>query len=204
MCYNQKSDKNTQPSLTNKKNAVPIKTILVGESRVGKTSIISRFINPSNKELKATAIESVTKSLSIGGKYISLYITFDMCDTMGQEKFRALPKIFYKDAGVIIFVYDISEKKSFDEIKNYWYQRIKKNVTKFFHKNFVLGVVGNKYDLYKEEQVSEEEARKFAKEIGAIFKLTSALNNTGIEELFKSIAFKVLEHNYFDKEVTLK
>ena len=123
-----------------------------------------------------------------GGKCIK----FEIWDTAGQEKYRALTKIFYKDAGVAILVYDITRKESFDEIKDYWYNQIKECAPK----NIVIGIAANKCDLYDNEQVSEDEARNFANEIGAVFKLTSASTNQGIEELFKGVGCKVLDPNY--------
>ena len=111
---------------------------------------------------------------------------------MGQEKYRSLTKLFYKDAGVIILVYDITQKKSFDEMKNYWYEELKK----YAPKNIILGVAANKCDLYMEEQVPTEEAKKFTNDIGAIFEFTSNKNKTDIEKLFKRIGCKILDSNY--------
>ena len=198
MCEYQSNHKNVLPELNTEKKSDSLKTILLGEYGVGKTSIISRLMNPNNKELKTTTrIEYASKILSIGEKCIKLFIW----DTMGQEKYRTLNKYFYKDSGVIILVYDITQKKSFDEIKNYWYQQIKN----FAPKDIVLGIAANKCDLYMEQQVSSEEAKKFADDIGAIFQLTTNRNNSGIEELFKRIGCKILDPNYKeDKEDSKK
>ena len=127
-------------------------------------------------------------------EYQGKCIKFEIWDTAGQEKYRALTKIFYKDAAVAILVYDITRKESFTELKNYWYNQIKEVAPK----NIILGVAANKCDLYDDEAVSEEEARSFANEIGAIFKLTSASTNTGIEELFRALGCRLLDPDYID------
>ena len=174
-------------------NAKSVKAVLLGESGVGKTCIIARFINNTfeNNIMSTTGASYAGKTLSFdefGGKCIK----FEIWDTAGQEKYRALTKIFYKDAGVAILVYDITRKESFDEIKDYWYNQIKECAPK----NIVIGIAANKCDLYDNEQVSEDEARNFANEIGAVFKLTSASTNQGIEELFKGVGCRVLDPNY--------
>ena len=178
-------------------NAKSIKVVLLGETGVGKTCIIGRFINNTfeNNIMSTTGASYAGKTLAIeefGGKSIK----FEIWDTAGQEKYRALTKIFYKDAQVAILVYDITRKESFEELKNYWYNQIKQCASP----NIVIGIAANKCDLYDNEQVSEDEARKFADEIGAVFKLTSANTNTGIEDLFKTIGCKVLDPNYSEDD----
>ena len=94
----------------------PVKLIILGEYGVGKTSLLSCFIN----EKLDSFPRFYRKSLSIdelGGRSI----TFEIWDTMSQEKQKPISKFYYKNAGVIILVYDITQKKSFDEMKNYWY-----------------------------------------------------------------------------------
>ena len=174
-------------------NAKSVKAVLLGESGVGKTCIIARFINNTfeNNIMSTTGASYAGKTMAFeefGGKCIK----FEIWDTAGQEKYRALTKIFYKDAGVAILVYDITRKESFDELKDYWYNQIKECAPE----NIVIGIAANKCDLYDNEQVSEDEARNFANEIGAVFKLTSASTNQGIEDLFKGVGCKVLDPNY--------
>ena len=182
-------------------NAKSVKAVLLGETAVGKTCIIARFINNTfeNNIMSTTGASYAGKTMAFeefGGKCIK----FEIWDTAGQEKYRALTKIFYKDAGVAILVYDITRKESFDELKDYWYNQIKECAPK----NIVIGIAANKCDLYDNEQVSEDEARNFANEIGAVFKLTSASTNQGIEELFKGVGCKVLDPNYSSDDAEKK
>jgi small GTP-binding protein len=171
------------------------KVVLLGESGVGKTSIILRYVSGTyNDGVTSTNGASYTsKNLQIPntGKNILL----DIWDTAGQEKYRSLTKYFYKDAAVAILVYDIRKKDSFLNLKDFWYPQIKENCAK----NMVIGLAGNKCDMFEEENVSENEARQFADEIGAVFELTSAKNNTGINELFEDVGNKYLDPNFQQK-----
>ena len=109
------------------KEAIPCKVVLVGESGVGKTSIINRYTTD-----KFSDVLTATPGASFTAKtvYLKEYdqsIKFEIWDTAGQEKFRSLAKVFYKNASVCILVYDICRKKSFDELKKYWISEIKAN-----------------------------------------------------------------------------
>eukprot|EP00340_Litonotus_pictus_P001207 CAMPEP_0170520132 /NCGR_PEP_ID=MMETSP0209-20121228/5372_1 /TAXON_ID=665100 ORGANISM="Litonotus pictus, Strain P1" /NCGR_SAMPLE_ID=MMETSP0209 /ASSEMBLY_ACC=CAM_ASM_000301 /LENGTH=165 /DNA_ID=CAMNT_0010806249 /DNA_START=120 /DNA_END=617 /DNA_ORIENTATION=+ len=117
---------------------------------------------------------------------------FDIWDTAGQEKFRSLTKIFYKETSVAVLVYDITRKDSFEEVKNYWYNQIKEHSPK----STIIAIAANKGDLYEHEEVEESVGRNFAKDIGAIFRYTSAKNSSGIDELFKAIGSKLIDPNY--------
>ena len=116
-------------------NAKTCKVVLLGESGVGKTCIIASFINNTFEDniMSTTGASYAGKTMSFD-ELNGQSIKFEIWDTAGQEKYRALTKIFYKDAGVAILVYDITRKDSFDEIKNYWHNQIKefapKNISK--------------------------------------------------------------------------
>ena len=115
----------------------------------------------------------------------------DIWDTAGQEKYKSLTKFFYKDAAVAILVYDVTNRKSFESMKNFWYGQIQD----FGSKNIILGVAGNKCDMYEKEEVNESEGKAFAESIGAFFEITSAKNNTGINELFDTASNKFVYPN---------
>ena len=171
------------------------KVVLVGEAGVGKTCIISQYVNSIfQEEMESTMNGSFfSKSFTFNkGKILRL----EIWDTAGQEKYRSLSKMFYKDANAVILVYDITRLDSFQEIKKFWMKEIEENTPKEINKI----LVANKSDLYNEEAVDEEKARNYAEEIGASYFQTSAKNNYGINDLFMEIAKK---HTGFDdvKEV---
>lgn len=111
-------------------NALSAKVVLLGESGVGKTSIITRYThNTFSSNLMATPGASfATKIVELEEEKQSL--KFQIWDTAGQEKFRALAKVFYKNAAACILVYDITNRKSFEEIKAYWMNEVKNNAPK--------------------------------------------------------------------------
>ena len=167
-----------------------IKVVLLGEAGVGKTCIISQFISNvfDPDTISSLSAQFISKQIEL--KDIKKIIKYDIWDTAGQERFRALAKIFYKDAKVICLCYDITNKKSFDELKDYWYeQQTKLNVDG----DPIYAVVANKNDLYETSQVSDDEGKAFAKSINGIFQSTSAKSDNGINTLFENIG-----HRYFD------
>ena len=178
-------------------NVLSCKIVLLGESGVGKTCIISRYINQvfEGNTISTNGASYAAKTLHFDDYDKSLKV--EIWDTAGQEQYRSLTKIFYKDATAAILVYDITRKKSFDEIKNYWY----KQLLDCAPSDIVVGLAGNKADLFDREQVSEEEAKEFAKEIKAIFRLTSAMTASGIDELFSAVGKKILDPDYDDEDV---
>ena len=167
------------------------KVVLIGEMGVGKTCIIEQFIsNDFNQDQDSTITAQFCKKdfEFPGGEKITL----DRWDTVGQEMFRALTRIFYKNAKAVIIVYSITNKQTFDEAKNYWYEQVKQNC----HSDVIIAIAANKCDLYEERQVSDEEGEQFAKSIGAFFASTSAKNDSGITNLFENIAMKMLDPDF--------
>ena len=166
-------------------NSESIKIVLIGESGVGKTSIISQFVNQVFQEDVETSSSGTYNSKTLiydNNKVLKL----EIWDTAGQEKYRSLASMFYKEASAAILVYDITRKDSFEQIQQYWASQIKENSPS----NIILALCGNKSDLIEEEKVDEEETRNYAKEINAIFYPTSAKNDSGITDLFLQIAKK--------------
>ena len=127
---------------------------------------------------------SKTIEIPVMGESLAL----DIWDTVGQERYRSLTKIFFQGAKMVILVYDITIKETFDSLKKNWYPLIKETSDP----NVLIGIAGNKSDRYDEEAVSEQEAREFAESIGAVFSLISAQNNSGINELFEELGKKYL------------
>ena len=185
----------------NENETIICKTILIGEGGVGKTCIILRFINNEYQEgtPATTGASFADKILRI--KEYNKNLEYKIWDTAGQEKYRGLAKIFYKNADIVILVYDITRRKTFEEVKNYWYEQIRENITRniskiIFFYLLVIGVAGNKCDLFEEEEVPQNEGELFAQNIGAFFQLTSASQNIGIKELFNDLGKRFLDPNY--------
>ena len=173
------------------------KVVLVGESGVGKTCILDQYIRKKFTEgqFPTLAAQFCRKNFKLSD---GRSITLDIWDTAGQEKFRSLNRIFYKNAKAVVLVYDITDKKSFDEIKNYWYDQIKQNCAS----NVIIAIAANKCDLYEEKEISDEEGEEFAKSKDAFFAFTSAKNDSGITNLFENIAMKILEPNFDLNDIT--
>ena len=167
------------------------KLVFIGDPGVGKTCIISRFLKGTFDADQITTVGASYASKTIKISETNESLTLDIWDTAGQEKYRSLTRIFFQGAKLAILVYDITRKDSFENLKNVWLKELKDHADK----NVVLGVAGNKSDLYEKEEVPEQEAREYAKSIGAIFCLTSAQTNSGIEELFEEMGKKFLDPN---------
>ena len=163
-----------------------IKVVLLGESGVGKTSIISQFTTNKFNPRCPTSVSAQFISKTVDFPELGQSIKFDIWDTIGQEKYRSLAKIFYKDAKVIILVYDITTEFSFNGLKEFWYNETKDNTDS----TPIYAVVANKVDLYVEQTVSNSDGQEFADKIGAIFQTTSALSDSGINTLFENIGKK--------------
>ena len=174
----------------NEQTSQSIKICLLGNSGVGKTCIIDRYIDSKYNDNQSPNQGSIcfTKILNRNGKKINL----DIWDTAGQEQYRSLGQYFYKDSYIIILVYDITVRDSFEDLKNKWYS----DVQRYGEKYIILGVVGNKCDLYEKEEIPEEEAKKFADEINAIFMLISAKTGNNINLLFEKLIDKFLEKKF--------
>ncbi len=166
---------------------IACKVVLLGESAVGKTSIISRYVTNSFSEflMSTTGATYANKKVEIDSEH---KIKFQIWDTGGQERFRSLARIFYQNTSVAILVYDITRKETFDKLKDFWIGELKENSPQ----DIILAIVGNKSDLYENEQVSLKEGQELAQSINAIFMSTSALSASGIEELFKEIAHEYI------------
>ena len=162
---------------------IKLKTILIGNSGVGKTNLINIAQNIAfNSSQTSTVNCSFFKTLMIVD---NIKYNVYLWDTIGQEKLKSLTKIFFKNSKIVILVYDITNKNSFDQL-SFWLAQVKESLGN----QIILGVLGNKKDLFAKEEVSEEEAMKYAQSIGARWALTSAKTDresflTFIEDLIK-------------------
>ena len=170
---------------------IACKVVLVGETGVGKTSIIHRYLYNDYDDNRITTSSPEYKNKILEYPEYNKSITFDIWDTAGQEAYRSVTRNFYINAAIGLMVYDIRVKDSFENIKTYWSEQLKE----YGEENIILAIAGNKSDLFEDQKVSEKEVKKFAESIGAIFKLTSCKENIGINELFYECGKKYLEVN---------
>ena len=149
---------------------IQIKAILLGNSGVGKTNLINTCVGMEfdHGTIPTTSGAFVQKNIKIDDKE---YI-INLWDTAGQETYKSLTKIFLKKSKIVIFVYDITDLKSFKDLES-WI----KISEEMIDNDFVSAIVGNKIDLYMIEQVNEETARKYAESKGMLFQLVSAKDN---------------------------
>ena len=171
-----------------------LKVVIIGNCNCGKTSIITR-IDKNTFTPEYTSTEGITDH-SIDLTYVEFNnrtLRMELWDTAGQEKYRSLTSIIYKDADAAILVYDITNNESFTALKQYWLNEVKENCPS----DIVIAVAGNKSDLVG--QVDEEEVRRFVEENEIVFKNTSAVDNSGIKELFRDVG-KVYLKRYLEED----
>ena len=161
-----------------------IKIILLGESGVGKTNLIQVALDqPFQKEKISTLISSYYESEIIiqNKKYV-----YTLWDTAGQEVYRSLNKSFIKDSKIVILVFAINNRKSFEEI-DYWINSVKESLEE---NKYIMALVANKSDLFDEQEIPDEEIMKKGKELNIKTKITSAAEDSVgfkmfLEELLK-------------------
>ena len=167
-----------------------IKVVILGSVGVGKTSLITRYkTRRFIKNIPSTSGSNFVNIIKIinNKKYI-----LNIWDTAGQEKFNSLTQTFIKNAKIVLLIYSIIDKKSFQDLDT-WLNLVKERNGE---KGYLLGIAANKSDLYEQSEVSDEEGKKYAKKIKAIWKLTSALKeNKGIDELIEELL-----NNYINYE----
>ena len=179
-----------------KENEKEIKVILLGDSGVGKTCIINRYINDEFNPNSKTTLGSNASSKVIKRDQVSYIL--NLWDTTGQEKYHSITNLFIKGSNIVVLVYSIDLLLSFKGL-DYWYKSVQE---KLGGNKYVLAVVGSKSDLIKneEEEVSEEEAKKFAEEKNAIFKLVSSKEDPdGINYLFDTLLDELIKKNYLNE-----
>jgi len=166
-----------------------IKMILLGNQAVGKTSIINRYVRDTfcSNVMTSSNMTYTEKILIIKDQKVQLNIW----DTVGQEKFRALSKLFFKDTKIVALVYSITDRHTFDDLK-YWLKSFKETIGE----EVTIGVMGNKSDLFLQQEVTEEEGEKFANENGGFFEMVSAKENKqGLDKFITKLVTECLEKN---------
>ena len=156
------------------------KVILVGDSGVGKTCLLSMYIKGVIEQTIPTiAVEFCTKEIEL---YDGTKIKVQLWDTAGQERFKSLAMTYYRKAYGILLLFDVTKKSSFISCKNYL-EEVRINSDK----KCVIYLVGNKIDLADEREITKEEAEDFAKREKINYIETSAVKNMKVEEAFTSL-----------------
>lgn len=172
------------------------KVVLIGDSGVGKSNLLSRFTrNEFNLESKSTiGVEFATRSISVDEKVIKAQIW----DTAGQERYRAITSAYYRGAVGALLVYDIAKHNTYENVER-WLKELRDHADS----NIVIMLVGNKSDLRHLRAVPTEEAKAFAAKNGLSFIETSALDSSNVElafqkiltEIYRIVSNKALENN---------
>ena len=172
-------------------NSLKCRVIFLGESETKKNGIINRLSgNHSFNGIATPGSNFVCKTIFL--KEENKYINYEIWDIAGQEKFRTLARVFYKNTDVFILVYDITNYKSFDELKNYWI----KQVLDSSPKNIMLVIVANKHDLIDKKEIDDDIGKNFAKEINADFYMISAKIFNAVKEMFMDLVKKYTSGNH--------
>ncbi|KAG2442437.1 hypothetical protein HXX76_002523 [Chlamydomonas incerta] len=160
------------------------KVVLIGDSGVGKSNLLSRFTrNEFSLESKSTiGVEFATRSIQVDGKTIKAQIW----DTAGQERYRAITSAYYRGAVGALLVYDITKSVTFENVER-WLKELRDHADS----NIVIMLVGNKSDLKHLRDVQTEVAQAFCEREGLSFIETSALESTNVEKAFQQILTEI-------------
>lgn len=163
------------------------KILLIGDSGVGKSSLLVSFISGSVDDLAPTiGVDFKIKQLTVDGKRLKLTIW----DTAGQERFRTLISSYYRGAQGIILVYDVTKRETFTNLSQVWAKEVDLYST---NQDCVKILVGNKVDKESERYVSKEEGAVLAKELGCLFFECSATTQKNVHQCFEELALKIME-----------
>ncbi|KAI5061859.1 hypothetical protein GOP47_0022398 [Adiantum capillus-veneris] len=160
------------------------KVVLIGDSGVGKSNLLSRFTrNEFHLESKSTiGVEFATRTIQVDGKTIKAQIW----DTAGQERYRAITSAYYRGAVGALLIYDMTKQASYTHVEK-WLKELRDHADV----NIVIMLVGNKSDLLHLRSVSTQEAETFAEKEGLSFVETSALNASNVEVAFQTILTEI-------------
>ncbi|KZV69747.1 ras-domain-containing protein [Peniophora sp. CONT] len=161
------------------------KLVLLGESAVGKSSLVLRFVKDQFDDYRESTIGAafLTQTVSLDD---GTTVKFEIWDTAGQERYKSLAPMYYRNANCAVVVYDITQAASLEKARN-WIRELQRQADP----SIVIALCGNKADLAARRQVSQEEAQKYADEEGLMWTETSAKTGEGVADIFTAIAKKL-------------
>ncbi|KAL8092354.1 ras-related protein RABF1 [Apium graveolens] len=189
-CASSLPDRTQGPGLLNNPDSsgapdpknLKVKLVLLGDSGVGKSCIVLRFVrgqfDPSSKVTVGASFLSQTIALQD-----STTVKFEIWDTAGQERYAALAPLYYRGAAIAVVVYDITNPDSFNKAQ-YWVKELQKHGSP----DIVMALVGNKADLHEKREIQVQEGINYAEKNGMFFIETSAKTADNINQLFEEIA----------------
>ena len=164
------------------------KILLLGDSSVGKTCFLMRYTDNTFQDIHMSTIGLDYKLKNVqleDGKMVKIQVW----DTAGQDRFRSITKNYYKGAHGIILIYDVTENKSFENVKN-WMNQIKEEVSN----RVTIVLVGNKIDDEENRKITTEQGESMAKEFDIMFFECSAKTGENIDGIFNNLVKKVVEN----------
>ncbi|KAH8099723.1 small GTPase superfamily [Cristinia sonorae] len=157
------------------------KLVLLGESAVGKSSLVLRFVKDQFDDYRESTIGAafLTQTVTLDD---GTSVKFEIWDTAGQERYKSLAPMYYRNANCAVVVYDITQTASLEKARS-WIRELQRQADP----SIVIALCGNKSDLAARRQVTEEEAKKYADEEGLMWGETSAKTGEGVADIFTAI-----------------
>jgi len=173
-----------RPSSVQHGKIQPFKLVLLGESAVGKSSLVLRFVKGQFHEYQESTIGAAFLTQTVC--FDDTTVKFEIWDTAGQERYHSLAPMYYRGSQAAIVVYDVTNTDTFTRAKN-WVKELHRQASA----NIVIAFCGNKADLGNKRMVEYEDAQSYADENGLLFMETSAKTAMNVNELFLAIAKKL-------------
>ena len=166
-----------------------LKVTLIGESKVGKTSLINQYVNNEfdGDYLMTIGNDKMTKDIKINEEQLKL----EIWDSIGHESLRSANKIFMKNTDIALIVYDITNRQSFLNLNEFYEELI--NINK--RDKMIIGIAANKSDLYENTEVNREEGEEYAKKINALYFESTATDHENVVNIFEELIKVYIENN---------
>ncbi|KAJ2305140.1 GTP-binding protein of the rab/ypt [Coemansia sp. RSA 2704] len=179
------SEQQGQAAAAPKPTRVPYKFVLLGESAVGKSSLVTRLVRNTFNQYNESTIGAafMTRDVELDESHTA---TLRIWDTAGQERYKSLAPMYYRNAEGAVVVYDITQEETFTKAKAWISELQRQNESRT-----VIALVGNKTDLADKRTVSQDEGARYAGEVGALFFEASAQSGQNVAKLFEELARKV-------------